>query len=79
MNFLRDVKITNDSPGTHIHGIRISVPIFDTSLNMDYRGRIVIAEVVSCVFSTRYRPLQALLRTIAFGCLSVTMATAVAV
>lgn len=61
LNFSRNVKITNDSPGTHILRIRPPMPIFGTALYLDYRGRIIVAEFVASVFSMIYKPLQTLL------------------
>lgn len=40
-----------------------------TTLNMDYRGSIVVAKFIISVFPMRYKTLQALLRIIMFWCL----------
>lgn len=69
MNFPRNVIIANDSPGTHMLRFIFSTSICVTPLNLNYRGSIVVTEFVASVFSMRYKPLQALLRTIVFWCL----------
>lgn len=61
MNFPRNVVIPNDSSGTHILRIILSMLVLVAALNMDNRGRIVVAEFVFIVFPMRHKPLQALL------------------
>lgn len=61
MNFPRNVVIANDSSGTHILRIILSMPVLGATLNMDNRRRIVVAKFGFIVFPMRHKPLQALL------------------